>query len=218
MLMITNIIRFNRMVGAILFVLLCMCVFSCTTTKGYENLKVASAIDLQQTVIDDTLFAQILNELEASKSIDWNNRTNSINENLSTYKSNTEWLLSQYKIQKVFDRESVLLWRKWNPFSSTTAVTNNCSRKTKLNKWKLKDNDKYSILNTLIHERVHSFCLTHFKNQTRETNQCDASYIAGDLAEIIILYRNGIKERSLDKPICPSLLQVVKKYNLITIE
>lgn len=193
--------------------------YSCSVTKGMENETVKNAIDLQKDVINNPLFKKILLELEASNDIDWSEgRTNFIKENLSDYQSNTHWLIEKYETKGVYDENSVFLWRKFNPWSSTTAVTTQCVEKTKLNKWKLK-RDKYSILNTLIHERVHSFCQVHPNGkQTREANVCDASYVAGDLAEVLILKKMGIKEREMNKPICPALKKKIEEYDLITIK
>lgn len=200
-------------------ILIAILLFSCVTTKGVKNQTVKEAIELQSDVVNDPLFNKILKELESDGAIDWNEgRTNFVNENLSDYKSNIDWLIEKYKSEGAYPSNSVFLWRKWNPFSSTTAVTTQCVETTKLNKWKL-NRDKYSILNTLIHERVHSFCLVHPSGkQTRQANMCDASYIVGDLAEILILYRKGVKERKMDKPICPKLIEKINEYNLMKIK
>lgn len=201
------------------FLLLCILLFGCATTKEIENLAVGKAISLQQDVLNDPLFEKILTELDVAGEIDWSHgRTSKIDAQLPKYNSKIAWLLSRYKNDGGFSKDSVLLWRKYNPWSSTTAVTGTCARKTKLNKWKLK-RDEFSIVNTLIHERVHSFCLIHAEeSQTRKDNQCDASYIAGDLAEILILYRKGVKERVMEGPICPALLKAVAKYKLLIIK
>jgi hypothetical protein len=201
------------------YLLISALLVSCGTTKGVKNQTVKEAIDLQTDVVNDPLFNKILKELESEKAIEWNEgRTNFVKEKLSDYISNVDWLIEKYNTEGAYPSNSVFLWRKWNPFSSTTAVTTQCVETTKLNKWKL-NRDKYSILNTLIHERVHSFCLVHPSGQqTRQANMCDASYVAGDLAEILILYRKGIKERTMDKPICPKLIDKVKQYNLIEIK
>jgi hypothetical protein len=200
-------------------ILIAILLFSCVTTKGVKNQTVKEAIELQSDGVNDPLFNKILKELESDGAIDWNEgRTNFVNENLSDYKSNIDWLIEKYKNEGAYSSDSVFLWRKWNPFSSTTAVTSQCVETTKLNKWKLK-RDKYSILNTLIHERVHSFCLVHpVGEQTRQGNMCDASYVAGDLAEVLILFRNNIKTRIMDKPICPKLIEKIEKYKLIEIK
>lgn len=203
----------------LLIIFLYLILTGCTVTNGTQNETVNKAINLQQTIINDPLFEKILTELETSGQIDWSEgRTDYIREKLTSYKSNTDWLLSEYKNKGGFNKDSVFLWRKFNPLSSTTAVTSQCIEKTKLNKWNLNRNE-YSILNTLIHERVHSFCQVHPKGkQTREANKCDASYVAGDLAEILISHRMGIKEKVMDKPICPALLQKIEEYKLIVIK
>lgn len=202
----------------LLTLIACSVLNGCAVTKGTENQAVQKAIVLQQQIISDPLFEQILQELDSSKSIDWGDgRTDIIQQSLSGYKSNIEWILSKYKTKGGFSKDSVFLWRKFNPFSSTTAATSTCVDKTRLNKWNL-TNDEYSLVNTLIHERAHSFCLNHGVDQTRAINQCDAAYIMGDLAEILILYRKGIKEREMDKPICPALLKIIEEYKLMTIK
>lgn len=202
----------------LLLLLLCQILLGCAITKGTTNPNVKKAIELQQLVINDPLFEKILIELEESGNIHWGEeRTEFIKEKLADNRLNSDWLISNYKKKGGFNKDSVFLWRKYNPFSSTTAVTNPCVDQTKLNKWTLTD-DEYSLLNTLIHERVHSFCQIHTEEQTRNANQCDASYIAGDLAEALILHKMGFKEREMDKPICPALLKKIIEYQLIIIK
>lgn len=195
-----------------------ICLASCVSTKGIKNEKVKSAIYLQQEIIDDSLFSKILVELEKEGSIDWQEgSTSKVKENFNDYQNRAYWVLEMFQSKGSYDSSSVYLWRKWNPWSATTAVTNPCGNSTKLNKWNLK-RDKYSIANTLIHERLHSFCLVHPDEQTREKNKCDISYIAGDLAEVLILKKNGIERRELNKPICPALAEKIERYNLIELE
>ncbi|CAL2059276.1 hypothetical protein [Tenacibaculum sp. 190524A05c] len=202
----------------IVVVLLSFSFYNCKVTKGVENPKVKKAINLQKEVIDHPLFKKILLELEQEGAIDWSEgRTSSIQEDLSNYESNTHWLLEQFKKKRGYHKDVVFLWRKFNPFSKTKAATYPCKDSTKLNKWRLK-RDKYSILNTLIHERVHSFCHIHPRNkQTKRENLCDAAYIAGDLSEAIISNKMGIKERRMSLPICPALIQKIDDYELVKI-
>lgn len=209
--------KYNTMHKTLVILFLPLTLAFSVIAKAADYPAVKEAIALQQHIISDSLFIKILTELEAEGQIDWNSRTGSIKEKLSDYSSNTAWLLSKYKNEGGFKESSVILWRKWNRFSSTTASTGTCATYTRLNTWNL-DRDKYSVLNTLIHERVHSFCVIHPNKQTREANQCDAAYIAGDLAEVITLYRAGEKERKMDKPICPSLLHKIEEYKLISVK
>jgi hypothetical protein len=195
--------------------------FSCATHKGSEVPKVKEAISLQNDVIADPLFAKILRELEAAEEIDWQiNSTDEIKEDLSKYDSKIDWLLDKYKTEGPFNGNTVLVKRLINPkfWFSTTALTSTCGQNTTLAKGKLRKRDTLKVMNTIFHERVHSFCFLHPVDQTRVTNQCDPSYIAGDLAEIIMSYRQGKKSRVMDKPICPALKKKVEEYNLIVIK
>ena len=190
----------------------------CKTSKGTENSIVRQAIILQSEVIHDPLFYKILMELESEGTVDWQPSAFSrVEKDLNQRSNNTKWILDKYMGEGGYNENTVLLWRKWNPWSSTTAVTNTCGKTTKLNKWKL-DRDKYSIVNTLIHERAHSFCLIHPELQTRDANKCDISYLAGDLSEILALKQNGINSRKMDKPLCPALVEKIKDYNLIELQ
>lgn len=201
-----------------LLLLIIVIMSGCAVTKGTDNKIVSKAMDMQAGIVADPLFTKILTELESEGKIDWSEGRADDVKNLKDYPSKIAWLLATYKSKGTYDKESVLLWRKWNPFSKTTAVTNTCEETTKLNKWRLK-RDEFSLVNTLIHERVHSFCVVHPDGkQTRAENMCDASYVAGDLAEAIALYRAGVKERQMDKPICPALLKKIEEYKLLVVK
>lgn len=189
-----------------LYLLVCIALITgCAATQVTDEYpKVQDAIVLQTEVVNDPLFTEILTELESNGAINWDdNRTGSVKEDLNQYPSNLAWALEQFSTRGPYSQNDVFLWRKWNPWSSTTAVTNACGNSTKLNKWKL-DRDKLKIANTLVHERGHSFCLTH-PSQDRTTNQCDFTYISGDLAEAILIHRQNLKTREFDKPMCPAL-------------
>lgn len=187
---------------------------SCAVTNGINNEKVSKAMDLQESVINDPLFNKILKELEASGDIKWPEGSMvKVKEDLSKYKNKTEWLIKKFNKDGVYDNKSVFLWRKWNPFSKTVASTSACSTSTRLNKWKLKKTRTIpSIVNTLIHERVHSFCFIHTKSNKIEDNICDPSYIAGYLAEAIILYRT--QGEKMNKNLCSALKNKIAEYNL----
>lgn len=196
------------------FITLCIGLLAsgCATTKGVSNAKISESIELQNRAISDPLFGKILRDLEMSGDVDWQEgSTSQIKEDLSKYTTKTEWLLSQFQENGAYPAEGVSLWRKWNPFSSTNAATFTCGDATKLNKWRL-DRDKYSWVNTLVHERVHSFCLIHPEDQTRDTNKCDISYLSGDLAEIILIHRDGIDNREFEEPRCPALVERASLY------
>jgi hypothetical protein len=184
-----------------------------TTTVTDQYPQVNEAIALQKEAINDPLFKEILTELESKNAIDWkDNRTSSVKEDLSAYTTNLAWALEQFSVRGPYTNDSVYLWRKWNPLSSTTAVTTTCDNSTKLNKWKL-SRDNLAIANTLVHERGHSFCLTH-PTQDRHTNQCDFAYISGDLAESILAHKRGLKHRNFIVPMCLELCNSLKSRGM----
>jgi hypothetical protein len=191
-----------------------VCSTGCGTTlvnKSYPD--VIEAISLQRKAVNDPLFVEVLNEMESKRAIDWDqNRTHSVKENLTSYSSNVEWALEQFSTRGLYTTSSVYLWRKWNPWSSTTAITNACGPNTKLNKWKL-GRDSFSIANTLIHERGHSFCLTH-PSQDRPTNKCDFNYVSGDLALSILAHKHGLKHQNFTTPMCPALCESLKSRDM----
>jgi len=171
-------------------------------------------------VLGNPLFAKILRELEAEGHIDWQvGSTKSIQEDISVYPTKIDWLLEKYEQEGAYDGEAILVKRLANPayWMRTVALSAACGETITLAKSKLRRRDTLKVLNTLFHERVHAFCFVHPQDQTRTTNQCDPAYIAGDLAEILVSHHQGKKERWMDKPICPALLQKVKAYRLIEI-
>ncbi|REG87438.1 hypothetical protein [Winogradskyella sediminis] len=188
---------------------------SCAVTKGAENITVVEAVKMQQAVLDDDLFYKIIKEMEQENRIDWSNgRLDHVNaDELSNYNDNASWLIDQYKTIGGYKIDEVFLWRKWNPFSRTTAVTTKCVKSTRLNKHNL-DRTKYSILNTLIHERVHSFCVIHPK-QNSKGQECDPSYVIGDLAHMLALYRDGKDLRAFENDLCPGLKSKLLEHHII---
>lgn len=188
---------------------------SCAVKKGADFPIIVQSTNMQQAVIDDDLFFKILREMEEEKSIDWSKgRLNSVNvEELAKYGDSISWLIDKYKTMGVYTIDEVFVWKKFNPFSATTAVTNVCGKTTKLNNRKL-DRSKYSVLNTLIHERVHSFCTTH-PSQKREGNECDPAYVAGDLAHVLALYRDKQDLSTYKKTLCPGLKSKLIEHNIL---
>lgn len=183
------------------------------TSISFEKPDVSESVALQQEVLANPLFAEILRELEQGNGIEWSRRTGSVEEDLAMYSSNTEWAISKFETEGSYTVEQVGFWWKWNPGSSTTAATVTCGETTRLNRWRL-DRNTLAITNTLIHERNHSFCLTHPDDQTRPTNKCDFSYISGDLAESLLVASHGEANHVMSSPMCPSLCAVLEDRDL----
>ena len=189
-------------VKLIFVIILTLVITSCSSIVTLSNPKVLSAIDLQESVINDPLFSQVL--IDINKNVIFYLSNKCVLEDFDTNKKKTEWLLDQFKIKKGYSKESVFIWRKFNPFSSTIASTDACSDYTKINIWNLSSN-KYSILNTLIHERSHSFGIIHI-DQNKSKNRTHISYISGQLAELIINFRTHNSLPDINNSILPKFL------------
>ena len=77
---------------------------------------------------------------------------------------------------------------------SSTSVTNAGTYAgggvTALNAAKLETRSLYSVANTLVHERAHTFGLKHLEPQTPAKNGCDIAYVAGDIVQVLLLHRD----------------------------
>jgi hypothetical protein len=178
---------------------------------------VAEAVALQPAVLSDPRFAGILRELEGLGAIDWSDRFHSpaVEEEAMRFPNKLEWLLGRYAERGGYGLDKVRLWRKVNPWSSTVAVTVPLEDSTKLNRWQLSKVPS-SIANTLIHERGHSFGTVHPETQTRRGNECDASYIAGDLAQALLVQGGARAREAFDKPMCPALCASLQRHGVAT--
>jgi hypothetical protein len=188
---------------------------SCAASALQESSPIVQAVALQDVVLADPRFAGILSELEEKHAIDWRDRffTPEIQREAGRFRTNTAWLLGQYAQRRGFSLENVRTWRKWNPLSSTVAITDPLGNSTKLNLWKLSSVPS-SIAATLIHERVHSFGAIHPETQTRLGNECDASYVAGDLAQVILVQGGARASEKFDAPMCRALCKAVQDHGL----
>jgi hypothetical protein len=191
---------------------------ACATPLADEpDNPIAEAVQLQGVVFASPHFAAVLNQLDQRGAIVWTDRfyNPEVREEARSHSSNTAWLLSRYATNGGYHLDQVRTWWKWNPWSSTVAVTIPLQGSTKLNLWQL-SRVPTSIANTLVHERVHSFGTIHPETQTRRGNECDASYVAGDLAQAILVQGNQRAREPFDGPMCPALCQALEARHLVT--
>jgi hypothetical protein len=182
-----------------------------------DNIAVTEAVALQPIVLSNPQFAGILRELEKQGAIEWTDRFDSValEDEAERYPTKMEWLLERYSTRGGYARNKVRLWWKLNPFSSTVAVTVPLRDSTKLNLWNLSKVPS-SIANTLIHERGHSFGTIHPETQERRGNECDASYVAGDLAQALLVQGGARAMEGFDAPMCPALCKALERHGLAT--
>ena len=175
------------------------------------------ALRLQQNAISSPLYAEIFTELETTGAITWKTNTlvsNPLN-NRQSYSSNTEWLLANYNEKGMAEANNLSFYKSFWRKSKTTAKVKTCSSTVKINIRKINGSrDKFSWANTLLHERIHSFCLQHTGGQTRPANMCDMAYIVGDLAEaVLIAQTEGTATKSYPN-VCPALCEALSARDI----
>ena len=184
---------------------MCVALSGCAHFSDSQSALVSDAIKLQNEAIASPEFAEILASLDRTNKIKWEEPLiASANLEATSFPSKTAWLISKFANPGLFQTADVRPWRKWNPFSSTTATTTPGQPYTRLNLWRLKRTN-ISVANTLIHERVHSFGQKHANGQSKPGNECDAAYVAGDLAESLLLQRAGMQTEMLKTEACSAL-------------
>ena len=197
-----------------ILVALVIVVAGCSAT-GTNNFppKISDAVAMQHTALSNSLFTEILKELENKGAIEWDGRIAPIKDDISSHSNPTEWAIEKFESDGFYKIENIGFWWTWNPWSSTTAATVPNTNSTRLNKWRL-DRETIAIANTLVHERNHSFGLIHPIDQTRPTNMCDFSYVSGDLAESILVSIHKPLDYKLSKPMCPALCKSLENREM----
>lgn len=197
-----------RSIVPLLSLALCACSFS-----AEQRSNVTTAIGYQNSVLSDRIFREVLEELDRNGAIEWTDRLDDTAEaQAARFSTRLEWLLAQFTREGGLAQSQISAWRKWNPFSSTTASTTPHNI-TRLNLWRL-TSDPISLANTLTHERVHFFGVIHPQSQSRSANKCDPAYIAGDLAESILATRSGVEQREVTDDVCPALCTAIARRGL----
>ena len=171
---------------------------------------VNDAIRLQDSVLTNEAFSSILRELARRDGIKWPETiADCASANANGFPDKISWLLARFERDRGYAVSSVRAWRKFNPFSSTTAATTPCVLTTKLNLWRLKRSPA-SVAGTLVHERTHSFGIVHAYGQRPAPNICDAAYVSGTTAEALL-------EPSLvqAESICPALCTILVERRIV---
>lgn len=169
------------------------------------------ALNIGNEIIKDSLFLNILKELDQKGKIEWgSSRISSLPS--EARQAPGAFILEQFRLKGLNKLEEFQAY-EWRPGSSTTA-SSYCDNLPKINVNRL-DRDLDDISGTIIHERIHTFCQIHLKN-TRSGDLCDFAYIAGDLSIAIYNYRAaGSKPFATDSKICQTLREILKEHHLI---
>lgn len=188
------------------------------TTGQLDTLK--KAIIFAETVVKDTLFQNLLNELSKENKIWWGSyRIGSLPQ--AEKRAPTAYIVSKFKTGGVYKIED-LVAHTW-PTNSPTIAGSTCNdTKTYININKKQfDRPLIEIASTLIHEKSHLLCQRHDEfNQYPLCNKCDFAYLAGGLTIIILRYRaNNSKAFALKKTdrgnLCGDLVEKLIKRKII---
>ncbi len=188
---------------------------ACASFTPEHERYIDEAMAMQAAAIEDPLFREVLLELETKGAIVWEGRIRSeVLEEVASFPTPTHWVLDRYSTNGGLPRENLLPWRSPWPWASTTALYTARTNTVELNLWKF-NYDAFALLNTFLHEQNHSFGLIHDRSQTRESNHCDAGYLAGDLAEAIARTRdNDTATTTPHRPVCPALCAALQARDM----
>lgn len=198
----------------------------CVAFTPAQRSQVSDALVLAQRATDHPAFGAVLLSMEESSQIDWSEGRREAAERAGQGGSTIAWLIGQYDRRGQFDMDSVHAWVPKNPFllGTTVAQVPTGSSSADLNVYLMdrttrrSHRDVIDIANTLLHERVHTFGLVHGRDQTRPTNRCDASYVAGDLAEALLRFEaagSALPASDLPTPVCEALLAQLRTRGMI---
>jgi hypothetical protein len=155
----------------------------------------AEAVVRANSMTSDTTFVAVLTEMERAQEIDWGRRKRRLLPR-TALASPTRWLLDRFATEGNYRVTDIGVGDF--TFPPTTAMTTacipfnpTCALQTTLAPgYVTVDATINALANTLVHERVHSFGQAHGRRQTRRANLCDAAYIMGDLAEVLLARRD----------------------------
>jgi len=185
-----------------------------------HEILISEALNLQEQLLANEDFYTHLLELSKTGSIDWNE--NQLKQDIEDYTENLPnpmtWFVEQLKVHGGYKRQEIMNFVPKGfgrlMYSKTTAISA-AGKKLQLNSKKL-NRSKFSVANTLIHERVHWLGHKHINGQSRPDNCCDAAYMIGDLAGSFLNQFYGGDEANSAKTICGDLKSYLEVNDLPT--
>jgi hypothetical protein len=186
-------------------------------TEGQRQ-KLNDALAIAQQALTDTLFDQLLTARDAAGSFSWDNDRI---EEVKGVQNNayTAHFLSEFR-QKGLPAISNFVAKDGYSDDDVTGSTLACSNSINFNVDNLDRSSRTptAVAGTIVHERIHSFCLKHKSNDgTDQENLCDFAYHAGHIAIVIARYRaNGSKP--IAKPLknmCEGLVEHLQNVKII---
>lgn len=181
-------------------------------STGYSVID--EALSLQNEAVNDPLYKVILGELLAHDDQAKDLGKLSL-KGMHEINDKIDWLFKKFEEQGLATESNVTFFKTWKPwYRKTNARANSCDSTFSINRRRINKQDVYGWTNTIIHERIHNFCSYHPESQKRSDNVCHFDYLAGDLAEAILIYRDESSNRKLGSIACPQLCDVLYSHGI----
>lgn len=182
--------------------------------------RVSRAIQRADSIVTDPVYVSILRDLEARRRISWPGRTRSLLPSTADARP-TSWMLDRFAREGNYGMDDI--GGRNFPDPRTTASTApcvpfqaGCKLETDLGITYVDSATVEEIANTLIHERVHSFGQEHAWGQQRRFNLCDAPYVMGDLAEMLLLHRDTGQPVAPRQKLCRALHKRLRADGIVS--
>lgn len=182
-----------------------------STFSDSQRQILTNAIQQADIIISDTLFQRVIQQLEQNHGVEWTSEKSRL---LPPHIGMAfgSWMRGRFATEGNYSIDEV---RARTRISRTTAWTtackwdnDSCALRTTLNtRFVTPERSIHAIMNTLIHERVHSFGMEHGKSQYRADNLCDEAYVYGDVAEALVRHRAEGAAVTPRQRLCPAVQQ-----------
>ena len=183
-----------------------------------QKTKLRDALVIAKRSIDNPLFKKILKDQSAADVYSWGyGRLDEIDER--HHSDPIAFFLSEFQ-SKGLPNMNQLVARDSYEDDDVTGSTVACSENINFNVDNLNRSSRTPVYvaGTIVHERMHSFCLKHrSNNNTKQYNLCDVAYHAGNLAIILEKYRAN-QSKPISKPpiaMCKSLVKRLQDENIL---
>lgn len=127
-----------------------------------KHLREAHAI--AESVLRDTLFQEVIRRMDSSGAIVWDPARLSYLPVQGRMRP-TAWVLEQFTTRGLFHLDSISA--TWSPVAGIGNTVGGAER-SKFSRWKF-EKDPFSLANTIVHERTHTFCVHIRSHRTWQT-------------------------------------------------
>jgi hypothetical protein len=190
-----------------------------TEFSDRQRAVLTTALQWADTMIADTTYTNVIGHLERSRIVEWTPIKYAllpphIGMTYGSYMRGRFATEGNYQLTDIKARYKNSKTTGW-----TTACRwdrEDCRLETYLNtKFMTPNRPMHAYVNTLIHERLHSFGMQHGDNQERAPNLCDAAYVYGDVAEALLRHRMSGTAIVPRERLCPGVHDYLVQLGIV---